>query len=83
MMRWQERFICVERRQHIFRPETVTSRKNKADLVAGSSGAVERTAGVKAVKRLFDELGDRYKDRDGGYTRIIRIVDAARVTMLN
>jgi large subunit ribosomal protein L17 len=34
---------------------------------------VERTAGVKALKRLFDELGPRYRDRDGGYTRIIRV----------
>lgn len=35
--------------------------------------AIERTAGVKAVQRLFDELGERYKDRNGGYTRIIRL----------
>jgi large subunit ribosomal protein L17 len=35
--------------------------------------AIERTAGVKAVQRLFDELGQRYKDRNGGYTRIIRL----------
>ena len=34
---------------------------------------IERTAGVKAVQRLFDELGARYKDRNGGYTRIIRL----------
>ena len=33
----------------------------------------ERTAGVKAVQRLFNELGVRYKDRAGGYTRIIRL----------
>ena len=33
----------------------------------------ERTAGVAAVKRLFDELGERYKDRNGGYTRIVRL----------
>ena len=32
-----------------------------------------RTAGVAAVKRLFDELGERYKDRQGGYTRIIKL----------
>ncbi len=32
-----------------------------------------RTAGVAALKRLFDELGKRYKDRPGGYTRIIRL----------
>jgi large subunit ribosomal protein L17 len=34
---------------------------------------IERTAGVKAVQRLFAELGVRYKDRNGGYTRIIKI----------
>ena len=32
-----------------------------------------RTAGVAAVKRLFDELGERFKDRPGGYTRIIKL----------
>jgi len=25
------------------------------------------------MRRLFDELGDRYKDRPGGYTRIIKM----------
>lgn len=35
--------------------------------------AIERTAGVKAVQRLFNELGVRYKDRNGGYTRIIKL----------
>ena len=34
---------------------------------------VPRTAGVAALKRLFDELGERYRDRPGGYTRIIRL----------
>lgn len=34
---------------------------------------IERTAGVKAVQRLFSELGVRYKDRNGGYTRVIRL----------
>jgi len=33
----------------------------------------ERTAGVKAVQRLFGELGSRFKDRNGGYTRIIKL----------
>ncbi|HEX8735111.1 MAG TPA: 50S ribosomal protein L17 [Pyrinomonadaceae bacterium] len=33
----------------------------------------ERTAGVAAVQRLFGELGTRYKDRNGGYTRIIKL----------
>jgi len=33
----------------------------------------ERTAGVAALKRLFGELGARYKDRPGGYTRILKL----------
>ena len=33
----------------------------------------ERTAGVAALKRLFSELGERYKDRPGGYTRILKL----------
>lgn len=33
----------------------------------------ERTAGVLAVQRLFGEIGARYKDRNGGYTRIIKL----------
>ena len=49
--------------------------KQEQSRYRGESGGakVERTAGVKAVKRLFEELGERYKDRNGGYTRIIRI----------
>jgi large subunit ribosomal protein L17 len=33
----------------------------------------ERTAGVSALKRLFNDLGERYKDRPGGYTRILKL----------
>ena len=33
----------------------------------------ERTAGVAALRRLFTELGERYKDRPGGYTRILKL----------
>ena len=33
----------------------------------------ERTSGVAALKRLFNELGERYKDRPGGYTRILKL----------
>lgn len=33
----------------------------------------ERTAGVAAVAKLFDELAKRYETRPGGYTRIIKL----------
>lgn len=44
-------------------------------LTTGKRGQlpVPRTAGVAALKRLFDELGERYKDRPGGYTRILKL----------
>ena len=32
-----------------------------------------RSAGVAALSRLFDELGERFRDRPGGYTRIIKM----------
>lgn len=32
-----------------------------------------RSAGVAALRRLFDELGERFKERPGGYTRIIKM----------
>ncbi len=32
-----------------------------------------RTAGVAALRRLFSDLGERYKDRPGGYTRILKL----------
>jgi large subunit ribosomal protein L17 len=38
-----------------------------------SQARLPRTAGVLALKRLFDELGERFKDRPGGYTRIIKL----------
>lgn len=40
----------------------------------------------KVVKMVFDEIAPRYKDRDGGYTRLVRLGprkgDAAEVTLL-
>lgn len=47
---------------------TATSRRS----TSGANRA-PRTAGVAALKRLFDELGERYLERPGGYTRIIRL----------
>jgi large subunit ribosomal protein L17 len=43
--------------------------------VTGKRGQLrpERTAGVAALRRLFGELGERYKDRPGGYTRIFKL----------
>jgi large subunit ribosomal protein L17 len=46
-----------------------------ASALTGKRGHLkpERTAGVAALRRLFSELGERYKDRPGGYTRIFKL----------
>ena len=47
----------------------------QAGTLSGKRGQARlpRTAGVAALRRLFDELGERYKDRPGGYTRIFKL----------
>jgi len=34
--------------------------------------AISKTRDVEQTKKLFDVLGPRYKDRNGGYTRVLK-----------
>ena len=44
----------------------------KEDSVAHRRLAFDRTRSKAAVAKLFTELGPRYRDRPGGYTRILK-----------
>jgi large subunit ribosomal protein L17 len=44
----------------------------KSDSVANRRLAFSRTRSKSAVGKLFTELGPRYKDRKGGYIRILK-----------
>jgi len=44
----------------------------KQDTVANRRLAFSRVRSQAAVGKLFSELGPRYKDRPGGYTRILK-----------
>lgn len=44
----------------------------KTDSVANRRLAFARLRDKDAVAKLFNELGPRYKDRAGGYTRILK-----------
>jgi len=45
----------------------------RATTIRRGQTPLPRTAGVAALARLFSELGERFKDRPGGYTRIIKM----------
>jgi len=45
----------------------------KKDSVANRRLAFDRTRSKAAVGKLFSELGPRFKDRPGGYLRILKI----------
>ena len=44
----------------------------KNDSVANRRLAFSRTRSKEAVGKLFTELGPRYKDRNGGYIRVLK-----------
>ena len=58
----------------------------KVDTVANRRLAFARLGSKAAVGKLFDELGPRYDERPGGYTRILkagyRAGDAAPVAFI-
>ena len=45
---------------------------SKTDSVANRRLAFARTRDKEVVGKLFNELGNRYQDRPGGYTRILK-----------
>ena len=47
--------------------------RSVAPVVAARRRALKLLGDKKAVQILFDELADRFEDRPGGYTRILRL----------
>jgi len=51
----------------------VTLAKN--DTVANRRLAFKKLNNKDAVKKLFEEVGPRFKERAGGYTRVLKLAD--------
>jgi len=51
----------------------VTLGKRGPEDLAARRQAIRVVRSKKAVAKLFDELGPRFEDRPGGYTRIIKV----------
>ena len=60
--------------------------KAKSGTLAARRVVLSRVHGEKEMKALFDEIAKKYKDRKGGYIRIIklpaRVLDAAPMAMI-
>jgi large subunit ribosomal protein L17 len=56
-----------------FVEKLITLAKN--DSVANRRLAFSKLNNRDAVKRLFDEVGPKFKERAGGYTRILKLAD--------
>ena len=47
--------------------------KAKTDSLHNRRLVISKIGPTDAYKKLFEDIGNRYKDRNGGYTRIIKI----------
>jgi large subunit ribosomal protein L17 len=47
----------------------------KEDTVANRRLAAARIQNKNAVSKLFTEVGPKYKERKGGYTRVVKLAD--------
>ncbi|HEY4666411.1 MAG TPA: 50S ribosomal protein L17 [Anaerolineales bacterium] len=65
---------------------TLAKRAGQENQVHARRLAAARLNDPKVVKKLFDDLAPRFKDRPGGYTRMLkvgpRVSDGAEVVLL-
>jgi large subunit ribosomal protein L17 len=69
-----EKIITTEAKAKAIRPileKLIT--KGKKDTLANRRIALATLQTKKSVQKLFDVVGKRYQDRNGGYTRITKL----------
>lgn len=66
--------ITKARASRIFVEKLVTLAKE--DTVHNRRQAFKKLNNKLAVTKLFTELGPKFKERNGGYTRIVKLADA-------
>ncbi len=70
-----EPLITLAKRESILRKDNINSNDNttwRAKIVSLRRQAFNYLRNKVTVKKLFEEIGPRYKERQGGYTRIIK-----------
>lgn len=77
-----EKITTTEAKAKELRPavEKLVTRALKGDLAARRLVLARLGNNKEATEKLFGELSERYKDRNGGYTRIIKLSPRAGAT---
>jgi large subunit ribosomal protein L17 len=66
-----EKLITLAKKGTLAARKQAISMLGNRDIVKEEDGELKRTGTV--IQKLFSELGPRYLDRQGGYTRIIKL----------
>jgi large subunit ribosomal protein L17 len=66
-----EKLITLAKKGNLTARRRAISLLNNRDIVAEEDGEIVKKGTV--IGKLFSEIGPRYLDRPGGYTRIIRL----------
>jgi large subunit ribosomal protein L17 len=70
----EERITTTETRAKLLRPyvEKMVTKARRGDLHARRL-VLRKIQDKAVVTKLFDDVAPRYEDRDGGYTRIVKL----------
>lgn len=70
----EERLTTTQARAKLLRPyvEKIITRARRGDLHSRRL-VLRKITNNDVVTKLFDEVGPRYEDRPGGYTRIVKL----------
>lgn len=71
---WDERITTTVTKAKMLRPvaEQMITKARRGDLHSRRL-ILKDLSDLEVVTKLFDEIGPRYADRPGGYTRIVRV----------
>lgn len=83
---FKERIITTEAKAKKLRPFLEKSISRSRKNTVANQRLLLKDFSKKVVNKLIRELGPRYKDRSGGYSRIIKIIprktDSARMAII-
>ena len=71
---WDEQITTTVAKAKMLRPyaEKMITKARKGDLHSRRQ-VLKDIGDLEVVTKLFDDIGPRYADRDGGYTRIVKV----------